>query len=163
MRVLIAQLCPTLCNPMNYSSGSLLCPWILQARVPEWLYTHTHTHTHTHIYYARTHTHTCTHAQWCANKNLAIGTSGGLRMPWFVESANFYVLNPSWWISSYNMRSENSDVRQWLSWATRIAPAHGCPMSLHNAQKYIKHRTSLVVQLLRIHLPMQGTQVLSLV
>ena len=94
-------------------------------RVAVYIYTPcTHTHTHTH-----------THAQWYANKNLSIGSSGGLRMPWFVESANFYVLNPAWWISSYNMRSKNSDVLKWL-----VAPAHGCLMSLHNAQKYIKHR-----------------------
>ena len=31
--VLVAQLCPTLCDPTD----RLLCPWTLQARIPEWV------------------------------------------------------------------------------------------------------------------------------
>ena len=126
------------------------------------IYIYIYIHTHTHTHHAHTHTHTCTHTQWCANKNLAIGSSGGLRMPLFRESANLCILNIAWWISSYNMRSKNSDVHNWLSWARIIAPAHGCPMSPHKARKYIKHRDFLGGPVVE-NLPTNaGTQVQSL-
>ena len=115
------------------------------------MYTHTHTHTHTHTTRARAHTHTHTHAQWYANKNLANGSSEGLRMPWFVESANFYVLNPAWWISSYNMRSKNS---VYTSGSLLQHMAVLCLRIMHG--NISNTGTSLVVQWLRIHLPMQG-------
>ena len=37
VKVLVTQLCPTLCNPMDYKSTRLLFPWdsILQARILE--------------------------------------------------------------------------------------------------------------------------------
>ena len=35
--VLVAQLCPTLCNPMDYSLPSYSVPGILQARILEWV------------------------------------------------------------------------------------------------------------------------------
>ena len=35
--VLVAQLCLTFCNPMGYSPPGLLCPWVLQTRILEWV------------------------------------------------------------------------------------------------------------------------------
>ena len=35
--VSVAQLCPTLCNPMDYSPPSYSVPGILQARILEWV------------------------------------------------------------------------------------------------------------------------------
>ena len=55
--VTVAQLCLTLCDPMDCSLLGSTVHGILQARVLEWvviffsiIYINTHTHTHTHIY-----------------------------------------------------------------------------------------------------------------
>ena len=36
-KVLVAQLCPTLCNPMDYSLPGSSVHWISQARILEWI------------------------------------------------------------------------------------------------------------------------------
>src|SRR5574339_356804 len=53
----VAQLCPTLSDPMDRSLPGSSVHGIFQARVLEWgaiafsnTHTHTHTHTHTYIY-----------------------------------------------------------------------------------------------------------------
>ena len=37
VKVLVAQPCPTLCNPMSYSSPGSSVHWILQARILAWV------------------------------------------------------------------------------------------------------------------------------
>ena len=37
VRVLVAQSCPTLCNPIDCESTTFLCPWNPPARILEWV------------------------------------------------------------------------------------------------------------------------------
>ena len=37
VKVLVAQSCPTLCNPMDCSLPGFSVHWILQARILEWI------------------------------------------------------------------------------------------------------------------------------